>query len=30
MAALAWLLRLRSRGDPGVRQLQAERLLALL
>jgi thiamine kinase-like enzyme len=30
MAALAWLLRLRSRGDPGVLQLQAERLLALL
>jgi Ser/Thr protein kinase RdoA (MazF antagonist) len=30
MAALAWLLRLRSRGDPGVLQLQAQRLLALL
>jgi Ser/Thr protein kinase RdoA (MazF antagonist) len=30
MAALSWLLKLRSRGDPGVRQLQAKRLLALL
>jgi thiamine kinase-like enzyme len=30
MAALSWLLTLRSRGDPGVRQLQAQRLLALL
>ena len=30
MAALAWLFRLRSRGDPGVLQSQAQRLLALL
>jgi thiamine kinase-like enzyme len=30
MAALSWLLRLRSRGDSAVLQSQAERLLALL
>ncbi|HYK70850.1 MAG TPA: aminoglycoside phosphotransferase family protein [Streptosporangiaceae bacterium] len=30
MAALSWLLRLRSRGDPGLLSSQAERLLALL
>jgi len=30
MAALGWLLRLRSRGDPGAVQSQAQRLLALL
>jgi Ser/Thr protein kinase RdoA (MazF antagonist) len=30
LAALSWLLRLRSHGDPGVPQRQAQRLLALL